>query len=82
MTQLPEMPCRELVEVITDYLEGALSAEDHQRFEEHLSACTACALYLEQFEVVIRSVGRITSEDQLGPELREGLVTAFRDWNG
>lgn len=82
MSQLPEMPCRELVEVITDYLEGALSPEDTQRFEEHLGVCSACALYLEQFEAVIRAVGRITSEDQLDPDLREGLVAAFHDWSG
>ncbi|MEA2346300.1 MAG: hypothetical protein QOG62_87 [Thermoleophilaceae bacterium] len=82
MNQLPEMPCRELIEVITDYLEGALSAEDHRRFEEHLGTCTACVLYVEQFQAVIKAVGRITSEDQLDPELREGLVSAFRDWDG
>ena len=82
MSQLPEMPCRELVEVITDYLEGALSPEDHRRFEEHLEACSACKLYVDQFEAVIRTVGRITSEDQLDPELRDGLVAAFHDWKG
>lgn len=82
MSQLPEMPCRELVEVITDYLEGALSPDDRRRFEEHLEVCSACKLYVEQFEVVIRTVGRITSEDQLDPELRDGLVAAFHDWKG
>ena len=82
MSQLPEMPCRELVEVITDYLEGALSAEDSKRFQEHLDACSACRIYVDQFEAVIRTVGRITSEDQLDPELRDGLVAAFGDWNG
>jgi len=75
------MPCRELVEVITDYLEGALPERDRIRFEEHLEVCSACRLYVEQFEAVIRTVGRIT-EEQLDPGFREGLVAAFRDFRG
>ena len=73
------MPCRELIEVITDYLEGGLTPEDRTRFEEHLEACSACRMYLDQFEVVIRTLGRI-EEDQLDPELRAGLVEAFADF--
>lgn len=73
------MPCRELIEVITEYLEGGLSSEDRTRFEEHLEACSACKMYLDQFEAVIRTLGRI-EEDQLDPELRDGLVAAFADF--
>jgi anti-sigma factor (TIGR02949 family) len=75
------MPCRELIEVITEYLEGGLAAEDRTRFEEHLEACSACRMYLDQFETVIRTLGRI-EEDQLDAELRAGLVAAFSDWHG
>jgi len=73
------MPCRELIEVITEYLEGGLSPEDRTRFEEHLEACSACKMYLDQFETVIRTLGRI-EEQQLDRELRDGLVTAFADF--
>lgn len=73
------MPCRELIEVITEYLEGGLTPEDRTRFEEHLEACSACRMYLDQFETVIRTLGQI-EEEQLDPELREGLVAAFAEF--
>ncbi len=73
------MPCRELIEVITEYLEGGLSPEDRTRFEEHLEACSACRMYLDQFECVVRTLGRIEGK-QLDPELRDGLVAAFADF--
>ncbi len=52
------MNCNELVELITDYLEGCLSAEDVGRFEDHLAECPACLLYLEQMQGVIKTVGQ------------------------
>jgi anti-sigma factor (TIGR02949 family) len=75
------MPCRELIEVITEYLEGGLAPEDRTRFEEHLEACSACRMYLDQFEAVIRTLGRI-EEEQLDPELKAGLVAEFSGWRG
>ena len=77
---LPEMPCRELVEVVTDYLENRLSPADRIRFEAHLAQCEACRLYLEQFRQTIRALGRLP-EDSLSPEARAALLAAFRDWN-
>ncbi|HYH60072.1 MAG TPA: zf-HC2 domain-containing protein [Thermoleophilaceae bacterium] len=79
--QLPEMPCQELVEVITDYLEGALPERDRIRFEEHLDACGKCREYVTQFERTIRAVG-VVREQELDPEVREGLMEAFRGWSG
>jgi predicted anti-sigma-YlaC factor YlaD len=73
------MPCREIVEVITQYLEGGLLPEDRVRFEEHLEACSACRLYLDQMEEVIRTLGRIEVE-QLAPEVQDELVAAFSGW--
>ena len=78
-TTLPEMPCQELVEVITDYLEGALPERDRIRFEEHLAVCAKCAEYVEQFRRTIALVGRVDERD-LDPATREGLLAAFRDW--
>lgn len=77
---LPEMPCRELVEVVTDYLENRLSPADRIRFEAHLAQCEACRLYLEQFRQTIRALGRLP-EESLSPEAHAALVTAFRGWN-
>jgi anti-sigma factor RsiW len=79
MTAVREMPCQELVEVITDYLEGALSPEDRWRFEEHLSTCDGCRNYLEQMRATIRATGAL-QEESLPTGVREQLLDAFRDW--
>lgn len=77
---LPEMPCRELVELVTDYLEDRLSPPDRTRFEAHLAACEACRTYLEQFRQTVRTLGRLP-EESLSPEARNALLEAFRDWS-
>jgi anti-sigma factor RsiW len=77
---LPEMPCRELVELITDYLEGRLSPVDRSRFEAHLDECEACRTYLDQFRRTIRVLGRLP-EESLSAEARDTLLAAFRDWS-
>jgi anti-sigma factor RsiW len=71
--------CRELVELVTDYLEGALPRRDRKRFERHIAACDNCTAYLEQIRLTIAATGRLTEED-LEPEAREVLLAAFRDW--
>jgi anti-sigma factor RsiW len=77
---LPEMPCRELVELITDYLEDRLSPVDRRRFEAHLATCDACRTYMEQFRQTIRTLGRLP-EESLSSEARNALLAAFRDWS-
>jgi anti-sigma factor RsiW len=79
-TDLPEMPCRELVEVITDYLEDRLSPVDRARFEAHLAECEVCRTYLEQFRQTIRVLGRL-QEESLSAEARSALLDAFRGWS-
>ena len=81
MPDLPEMPCRELVEVITDYLEDALPERDRLRFEAHLAECDPCRDYIEQFEHTIALSGRIEPE-QLSPGVQDELLHAFRAWRG
>ena len=76
---LPEMPCRELVELVTDYLEDRLSPLDRARFEAHLAECEACRSYMEQFRQTIRALGRLP-EESISPEARETLLAAFRGW--
>jgi anti-sigma factor RsiW len=73
------MPCQELVEVITDYLDDALPATDRARFEAHLAECDACRDYVDQFGQTIALAGRVEPE-QLAPQTRDQLLSAFRDW--
>jgi anti-sigma factor RsiW len=75
----PGLTCVELVELVTDYLEGALSPSEHARVERHLGACENCARYVEEMRTTIELVGRI-EEDDLSPEARSELLEAFRGW--
>ena len=77
MSTRHELICQEVVEVITDYLEGAMDPELRASFEAHLSGCPHCTHYLEQMRATIRVAGTITAAD-LSPEFRAGLLEAFR----
>ena len=74
-----EMACQELVELVTEYLDGTLSPIDRARFDEHLAVCPYCRVYLEQMRQTISTLGRLT-EDSIAPETREELLQLFRDW--
>ena len=74
-----ELTCRELVEIVTDYLEGALSPEERIQFEKHLVMCDGCAIYLDQMRESIRLTGMLR-EEHVSEEARERLVEAFRGW--
>jgi anti-sigma factor RsiW len=71
--------CRELVELVTDYLEGRLPEGDRSRFEEHLDRCDGCTTYVEQMRRTIQALGHIP-EESLPPEAERELLAAFRDW--
>ena len=77
----PSIPlsCRELVELVTDYLEGALPADEQSRFQGHLEACDPCVDYIEQIRLTVIAAGRV-DEDDLDPASREALLAEFRDW--
>ena len=79
MTTSSGLTCQELVELVTDYLEGTLPAGERARFEAHLAGCAGCRAYLEQMRQTIRVLHRLT-EDALTPEAREDLLRVFRDW--
>jgi predicted anti-sigma-YlaC factor YlaD len=74
-----DLTCKEVVEIVSDYLEGVLSAEDCERFDAHLTICDGCNTYVEQMRETIRLTGMLT-EDQVPVEQRERLRQAFRDW--
>jgi anti-sigma factor RsiW len=80
MTESTEhITCQEVVELVTGYLDGALEADDTALFEQHLNFCDGCVWYVDQMRTTIATVGRIREED-VPPETREQLMTAFRDW--
>lgn len=76
-----EMSCRELVEVITDYVEGTMAPVDRVRFEAHLGECPYCVAYLEQMRETIAAIGGLT-EDSIDSRARGELIAAFRGWHG
>jgi anti-sigma factor RsiW len=75
-----EMPCQELVELVTAYFDEGLSRRDRRRFEAHISGCEHCTTYVEQMRQVIAASGRLTEED-IPAVAREELLVAFRDWS-
>jgi anti-sigma factor RsiW len=75
-----ELTCAQVVEIVTAYLDDALSADDRERVEEHLVFCDGCSTYLEQIRETIALVGRLEPEDVPAP-LQEKLVAAFRHWS-
>jgi predicted anti-sigma-YlaC factor YlaD len=75
-----EMACIEVVEVVTDYLEGTMPARKRRLLEHHLTGCDGCTAYLEQMRGTISLTGRLEPED-VPPELEERLLAAFREWN-
>ena len=74
-----DLPCQVVVEMVTDYLEGALSAAERRRFEAHLAGCPHCTEYLAQMRETIRLAGRITPED-LTPQMRADFTDLYRHW--
>lgn len=74
-----DLACRELVELVTAYLEDGLDARDRARFEAHIAACEHCSAYLEQMRVTLRVVGHL-DPDELEPEVERELLDAFREW--
>lgn len=74
-----EMACQELVEVVTDYLEGTLPAPDRVRFDAHLSTCAACREYVAEMRALILLSGSLTVE-AIEPASRQSLLAAFRRW--
>jgi anti-sigma factor RsiW len=74
-----ELSCQELVELVTDYLEGALPPEDHARFEEHAATCRGCKAYLIQMRATISLVGRL-EPSHISPQAELELREAFRSW--
>jgi anti-sigma factor RsiW len=73
------LTCHEVVDIITDYLDDALSPGDRRRVAEHLAICDGCTAYLEQMRETIRLTGMLT-EEQIPDDQKQRLLEAFRTW--
>ena len=74
-----DLVCQQVVEMVTAYLEDALSRSDRRRLERHLAGCPLCTEYLAQIRETIRLAGRVTPED-LTPQMRTELTDLYRRW--
>jgi len=74
-----DLTCRELVELVTEYLDGALPPVDAARFEAHLAHCRECRDHLDAVRVTVQLVGRLNAQS-LSPAAEAGLLRAFRGW--
>jgi anti-sigma factor RsiW len=79
MTEDPGLSCKELVELVTAYDEGALPIGERARFDEHLAECPDCVEYLAQFRRTVAAVGRAAPELERTPAIAD-LLRIFRDW--
>lgn len=79
MTPVDDLSCAELVELVTGYLDDALSIEDRNRFEVHIASCGGCDVYLAQMRETIGALGRLTERD-VEPDAARTLLEAFRSW--
>ncbi len=76
---LAHMSCRELVELVTAYVDGTLSLENRMRFELHLADCDGCSTYLDQMRRTIELTGTLQVDD-VSLEAETALLRAFRAW--
>jgi anti-sigma factor RsiW len=74
-----DLVCQQVVELITEYLEGSLSRTDRKRFEAHIRHCPNCTNYLRQMRATIAATGSLREED-LDPEVVEEFTGLFREW--
>ena len=77
--QPEDITCREIVEIVNDYVEGVLSPDEREAVELHLNLCDGCTDYLEQLRLSIALTGELPA-DSLSPELEEELCVAFRSF--
>jgi anti-sigma factor RsiW len=70
------IPCKELVELVTDYLEGALAPAERARIDAHLADCDGCTAYLEQMRFTLEALGHIP-EETISEAARRTLMRAF-----
>ena len=76
-----DLVCQQAVELVTDYLEDALSGADRRRYEAHLAGCPHCTEYLAQMRKTIELTGGLTPED-LTTQMQDDFIALYRQWRG
>jgi anti-sigma factor RsiW len=74
---MSDLDCNQLVELVTDFLDGALDADTERRVVDHLSLCDGCGAYLDQVRRTVRELGALPP-DRLPEQARSALLAAFR----
>ena len=74
-----KLTCQQAVDLVTAYLEGALTRSQRRRFETHLAGCPHCPEYLAQMRAVIALAGSITP-DELTPRMRSEFISIYQRW--
>ncbi len=74
-----DLTCKELVELVTDYFDHAMSPAQVERFEAHIANCPGCEEYLSQMRMTVESLGRLP-EESISPSARDQLLATFRTW--
>lgn len=71
--------CQQMVELLSDFIEGTLPNKTHKRVAAHLAMCAACPAYVEQLRATIALTGRLREED-IEPHMMDELLDVFRTW--
>ena len=79
MTTTNKLTCREVVELVTEYLEESLLPEKHEQFEEHVADCPGCTAYVEQIQQTIAMLHNLAAEPVF-PETKDKLLGVFQQW--
>lgn len=73
----PQITCRDLVELVTDYLEGQIAAVEQHAIDDHLGECPGCAEYVRQMRLTIQGLRGLASGEVMFPQTRDELIRAF-----
>ena len=76
---LGDLTCKEVVELVTDYLEGALPPHMRRRFDQHMTGCDPCVVYLDQMRQTIATLGKLP-EESVPQNVLDTLLEHFRRW--
>jgi anti-sigma factor RsiW len=72
-----ELSCQELVELVTDYLEGVLDPSRLAALDAHLAACDGCDTYVEQMRQTVAALRGLGDGETLFPQTRETVLAAL-----
>ncbi len=73
------LSCKEITQLVTEYVEGALSLRDRLRFQLHIGMCRHCRAYLRQMKLTARTLGHLPAPE-LPPEIEAELLARFESW--